>query len=175
MPIRSRIAVAAAVASLVLPVATGALAAGRVAVPCRGSMLAGTFRAVRGSAGAGNISYRLALRNSSTAACFVTGVPTLTLLDSRGKALPTSSRFAGRPGMLTAVMVPLAPGHTAHLTARFSPDVPGPGEPVTGRTCERTAYKIRVVTSGGGATLAPITPPTPVCEHGTMTLTVLTG
>ena len=96
----------------------------------------------------------------------------MTLLDAAGHKLPTSQSFAGRPGMLTAVMVPLTPGKgTATLTARFSPDVPGPGEPVAGRQCERTAYKLRVAPSGGGSVVVPISPPTPVCEHGGLQLT----
>jgi len=61
----------------------------------------------------------------------------------------------------------------AALTARFSPDIPGPGEPQTGRACEPTATKLRVVVSGGGTLLAPISPPTPVCEHGSLQVTNL--
>jgi hypothetical protein len=62
----------------------------------------------------------------------------------------------------------------AQATARFSPDVPGPGEPVSGRQCEPTAYKVRVTPpSGGGTLVAPILPPTPVCEHGTVFLSTL--
>jgi hypothetical protein len=96
----------------------------------------------------------------------------VTLLDASGHKLPTNPTFAGRPGMLTAVMVPLSPGSgTATLTARFSPDVPGPGEPVSGRQCERTSYKLRVSPSAGGSVVVPISPPTPVCEHGGLQLT----
>jgi len=140
--------------------------------PCTGAMLDGTFKAIPGSAGAGNIVYRLRLANTGGAPCFVTGLPGVTLLDARGGKLPTRARFAGRPGMLTAVMVPLRPGSgSATLTARFSPDVPGPGEPVAGRQCERPAYKLRVSPSGGGSVVVPISPPTPVCEHGGLQLT----
>jgi Domain of unknown function (DUF4232) len=172
MPRRTTIAAAAtAAAALALAGTAGSARADR---PCTGAMLAATFKAIRGSAGAGNISYRLAVHNSSKQACFVTGLPTVTLLDSRGKALPTKTSFAGRPGILAAVMVPLKPGGAASLKARFSPDVPGPGEPVTG-VCERTAYTLRVAPSGGGSTLAPITPPTAVCEHGSMSLTSFVG
>jgi hypothetical protein len=70
--------------------------------------------------------------------------------------------------------VRLAPGRTATATARFSPDVPGPGEPTTGPRCEPTAYLLRVRPNGGGTLKAPIRPPTPVCEHGGMTWSVLT-
>jgi hypothetical protein len=139
--------------------------------PCMGAELSGTFRVVPGSAGAGNIVYALRVTNVSTDDCFVTGIPQLTLLSRSGKALPTHVR-PEQPGALTAVRVDLAPGRAAKATARFSPDVPGVGEGHTG-PCEPTAYKLRVGPSGGGSLLAPLQPPTPVCEHGTMTLTPL--
>ncbi len=151
-----------------LPVASGA------ATPCKGSMLSGSFKAVRNSEGAGNIVYRLRLVNTSRSTCFVTGIPGLQLLDKTGKKLPTKTIFDGKPGTLTAIVVPLAHGAAASLTARFSPDVPGPGEPQT-KACEKTAYKLQVKPSGGGATTVAISPPTPVCEHGTLQVRVLTG
>ena len=72
--------------------------------------------------------------------------------------------------------VVLRPGDRAHAFARFSPDVPGQGEPVTAKQCEPTAFEVRVTPPPGGGTLvAPVSPPTPVCEHGGMSLTVLSG
>jgi uncharacterized protein DUF4232 len=140
--------------------------------PCTGSMLSGTFSAIYGSAGAGNISYALRLRNRSRLICFVSGLAGLRLLDRTGRALPTRVEPAFSTG-LTAVRVVLQPGRRARATARFSPDVPGPGEPV-GRTCERTAYTVRVSPPpGGGTLLAPVKPPTPVCIHGRMFLSAL--
>jgi hypothetical protein len=147
--------------------------AAQMASPCTGAELAGTFAAVRGSAGAGNIVYALRLKNRSTAACTVTGIPGITLLDRRGKKLPTHP-FPAHPGALTAVLVTLAPGKTATATARFSPDVPGTGEPVSGRRCEPVAYSLLVRPNGGGTLRAPIRPATPVCEHGGMSWSVLT-
>jgi Protein of unknown function (DUF4232) len=141
---------------------------------CTGGMLTGTFKVIPNSPGAGNIVYRLRLKNSSRATCGVTGLPALTLLDAAGRKLPTHARFSGTPGTLSAVLVTLKPGATATLTARFSPDVPGPGEPVSGRACERTAYKLRVAPSGGGSAVVPISPATPVCEHGGLQITVFT-
>jgi hypothetical protein len=76
------------------------------------------------------------------------------------------------PGALTAVLVRLRLGATAKATARFSPDVPGPGEPV-GKTCEPKAYRLRVTPNGGGTLTVPIQPPTPVCEHGGMSFSAL--
>jgi hypothetical protein len=165
---------ATALTILVLAVFAPFSGASRSGEPCTGAVLTGTFRAVPNSEGAGNIVYKLRLVDSSSQPCFVTGIPGLTLLDASGKKLPTNARFGGRPGTLSAVMVPLTTGHAAGLTARFSPDVPGPGEPVLKNACERTAYKLRVAPSGGGTVVVPIKPPTPVCEHGTLSLTVFT-
>jgi hypothetical protein len=147
--------------------------AAQMAAPCTGSDLSGTFAAVPGSAGAGNIVYALRLKNTSAAACTVTGIPGLTLLDRRGRRLPTHP-FPAHPGALTAVLVTLAPGKTATGTARFSPDVPGTGEPVNRTRCEPVAYNLLVRPNGGGTLRAPILPPTPVCEHGGMSWSVLT-
>jgi uncharacterized protein DUF4232 len=149
------------------------LVAGQMSHPCPAAHLTGTFKSVPGSAGAGNIVYALRLRNTSSAHCYVTGIPGLTLLDRHGKALP-SHPFPSQPGALTAVLVDLAPGKTATATARFSPDIPGTGEPTMGQ-CEPKAYWLRVAPNGGGTLRAPIQPPTPVCEHGGMTWTVLTS
>ncbi len=149
------------------------LVAGQMSSPCTAARLAGTFKEVPGSAGAGSISYALRLRNTSATNCYVTGIPHVTLLDHSGKALP-SHPVPAQPGALTAVLVDLAPGKTATATARFSPDIPGPGEQTTGQ-CERTAYWLRVGPTGGGTLRAPIQPPTPVCEHGSMTWSVLTA
>jgi hypothetical protein len=166
-----RLALAAALAAAA---ATAAHAAPATSLPCRGADLAGTFTHIPNSEGAGQTSYRLRLRNTSTRACFVSGIPSLRLLGRRGRALPTHVRPA-RPGIATAVRVDLAPGAAATATARFSPDVPGPGEPTAGRSCERPAYRVRVTPPpGGGTLLAPVRPPTPVCEHGSMELSLLT-
>jgi hypothetical protein len=150
------------------------LVAAPASTPCRAAALTGSFAAIPGSAGAGNIVYALTLRNTSSRTCFVTGIPALRLLDRGGGPLPTHVRPA-HPGALTAVRVDLAPGRSARATARFSPDVPGRGEPVVGRRCEPLAYRIRVGPTGGGTLRAPIRPPTSVCEHGTMSWTVLTA
>ncbi len=143
------------------------------AAPCRGAQLSGRFKVVPGSAGAGNIVYALRLTNRSGRTCFVSGLAGLRLLDSRGRPLPTKVEPAFRPG-LTAVKVILRRGGTARVDARFSPDVPGPGEPVAGRRCEPVAYRVRVTPPPGGGTLvAPITPPTSVCVSGQISLRAL--
>jgi hypothetical protein len=142
-------------------------------VGCRGGALRGTFAAVPGSAGAGNIVYELRLKNVSSSTCFVSGIPGLRLLTRSGGALPTHAVPANR-GALTAVKVTLKPGASASTSARFSPDVPGPGEGHPG-PCEPVAYKLRVTPSAGGSAVVPVRPATSVCEHGTMTLPALTA
>jgi hypothetical protein len=171
----SRIARAALGAAAIAAIAVPYAGARTASTPCTGSMLGGSFKVIPGSAGAGNIVYRLRVANTGSSTCFVTGIPGLTLLDKQGRKLPTKATFGGRPGTLTAVMVPLSPGTSASLTARFSPDIPGPGEPALMRACEPTAYTLRVAPSGGGATVVPISPPTPVCEHGGMSITGFTA
>jgi hypothetical protein len=138
---------------------------------CTGGDFVGTFSAVPGSAGAGQITYLLALRNRSQRACSVTGIPELQLLGRYGRTLPTHVAPA-RPGIATAALITVKPGGYASVTARFSPDVPGPGEPVSARQCEPTAYKLRVRAQGGGSTVVPVVKPTPVCEHGSLVVSL---
>lgn len=155
--------------ALLAVLASGATAASRD-VSCKGSQLQGTFKVVRGSAGAGSISYALVLKNVSQSTCALTGLPQGRLLGKTGKPLPTHVRPAF-PGALSAVLVRLAPGRSTRATARFSPDVPGVGEPTAGRLCEPTAYAFRVAAQGGGTTRVKLSPPTPVCEHGRLAFT----
>jgi hypothetical protein len=141
--------------------------------PCTASRLSGTFTFIPGSPGAGSVSYLLRLRNRSSNTCFVSGLAQLRLLSKTGRPLPTKVVPAFRPG-LTAVRVVLRPGRSAKAEARFSPDIPGPGEPQTRGPCEPRAYKVRVAPPPSGGTLVgPVTPPTSVCEHGTISLKAL--
>jgi Protein of unknown function (DUF4232) len=157
-----------ALLALVVVVSTVLLARSAGARPaaafCNSLQLTGSFTVVPGSAGAGNIVYALVLRNHSPRSCTVTGLPRVTLLGLHGKTLPTHVRAAS-PNQLTAVLVRLPPGASARATARFSPDVPGPGEQQRG-ACESKAYALAVNVPGGGVTRVPVQPPTPVCEHG---------
>jgi hypothetical protein len=164
----------AAVVSVCL---AGAVAAGGVGRPAArlwsDAMLTGTFSVVPGSAAAGTVDYRLRVRNSSAPECGVTGVPGPSLLDARGRVLETRARFAGPRSSPTAVLVPLGPGRGAALTARLSSGVPG--EPPSVAGCERQAAGLRVLPSGGGPLVVAASPPTPVCEHGSLRLTASTA
>jgi Protein of unknown function (DUF4232) len=164
-----RAAVLAIVAAAALACAAGGHSAG--VVSCKGAQLASKFSYVPGSAGAGNVVYKLTVTNRSSQLCAVTGLPAVKLLGRTGNPLPTHVKAVFRPG-LTAVLVRLAPGGSAKATARFSPDVPGPGEPVSGTRCEPVSYWVRITAPGGGVTKASIKPATPVCEHGTLQMTV---
>lgn len=131
---------------------------------CKGSALTAHFAAVRGSEGAGNIVYKLTLRNHSSSSCSLRGLPVASLRGRTGKKLPTTVTAASQ-GALIGVLVTVAPGQTAFENARFSPDVPGVGEKTIG-ACEPKAYSLVVTPTGGGTTTAKIAPPTSVCEHG---------
>jgi hypothetical protein len=171
VPVRPHLTLAAAALAGLVLVGGGPASTIR---PCTGSMLSGTFSVVDGSAGAGSISYALRLTNRSRQACFVSGLARLRLVGRTGALLPTRVVPAFRPG-LTAVRVVLNAGGHAKATARFSPDVPGPGEGTAG-PCEPTAYRLRVTPPpGGGLLVVRVSPPTPVCEHGGIQLSALSA
>jgi hypothetical protein len=137
--------------------------------PCTGQQLSGTFVLVPGSAGAGQIEYALTLTNTSHGACSVRGVPRATLLSVSAAALPTHVRAAGGNAPIRVV---LQPGASAVAHARFSPDVPGPGDSQSG-ACQPQAHTLQVSPNGGGVTDAAIKPSTSVCEQGTLNFEAL--
>jgi hypothetical protein len=134
--------------------------------PCAAGSLQGSFDAVPGSAGAGQISYRLTLTNTGATPCFVSGIPQVQLLGTTGSALPTSAS-AEPPVPANPPNVSLAHGKSTYAEARFSPDVNGTGDNAPGQ-CQPTATVLRVTAQGGGTIDAPIQPPTPVCERGSL-------
>jgi Protein of unknown function (DUF4232) len=138
--------------------------------PCLASSLAGAFAGVPGSAGAGQITYRLRLTNQGDSTCAVAGVPSVKLLAQDESTLPTNVEPA-RPSDTNAGRVVLSPGDAATADARFSPDVPGTGDDA-GPQCEPKAYTLRV-TIGSGEVDAPVTPATPVCERGSLFFSAL--
>ncbi|MGH2935703.1 MAG: DUF4232 domain-containing protein [Gaiellaceae bacterium] len=135
------------------------------AAPCAASSLQGSFAGVEGSAGAGQITYRLTLTNTGASPCYVIGIPQVQLLGTTGAALPTSS--SAEPGQPAPHRVALQHGDSATADARFSPDVPGEGDSQTAH-CQPAATVLRVIASGGGTVDAPVQPPTPVCEMGSL-------
>jgi hypothetical protein len=150
----------------------GTVAVAGASAACLPGQLSAKMMVILGSAGAGNIEYRLLLKNTSIATCTVSGHPGLKLFGLGGRPLPT--HVTPVPPAAIGVLVMLAPGASAAATLRFSPDVPGPGEQTTG-PCEKTAHvvKVTLASPGSGTLQAPIKPPTAVCEHGSMTETNL--
>jgi hypothetical protein len=163
----TRLAGLCAVAALYFTIAA-AQAAQAATAPCHPAGLRASFRVVAGSAGAGHISYDVRLTNRGTHTCVVSGRPGLRLLDRHGKRLPTTV-VPDRPGSGTAALIRLRPGRTAIAEARIG-RIAGTGEPQTG-PCEPTAYRVRVTLAspGSGSLVGPVSPPTPVCEHGRIT------
>ena len=129
---------------------------------CLGTQLAGTFAEIPNSAGAGQIAYSLDVKNTSSAACTLHGIPQGTLLGETGTPLPTHVKPAGSRGKL----IVLPPGASASAQARFSPDVAGQGDSQSG-TCQPEAHTFQLE-AAGGVTEAPIKPPTSVCQRGTL-------
>jgi hypothetical protein len=139
---------------------------------CTGDAMTGSFAAIRGSEGAGQIEYKLTVKNASPVACFVSGLPNVQLLSQGGVDLPTKV-IALQAGTGTAARIALQPGDSASATARFSPDVNGTGDQTNG-PCQPKASTLRVAL--GGAPLdAPISPPTSVCEQGTLQFSLYTA
>lgn len=128
---------------------------------CKGADLSGRFALVPGSAGAGNVVYRLTVTKRTAGTCFLSGIPQLRLLSRAGKALPTQAMLANR-GMGTAVRVVLRKGDATSLSARFSPDVPP--------ACGVRAWALRVWPGGGGSLTVAVAPATKVCQRGTLQL-----
>jgi hypothetical protein len=142
------------------------------ATACTGDAMSGSFTVIRGSGAAGQISYRLRVKNDSPVACFVSGLPIVQLLDQAGHDLPTNAQPA-QPGQATAARIVLQPGASAVAEARFSPDVPGGSEQTDG-PCEPKAYTLRVSLAGAPLDV-PVTPPTPVCERGTLSFSLFSA
>jgi hypothetical protein len=138
---------------------TGSVASAK---PCMGTQLAGVFVVVPGSAGAGQISYSLTVKNSSQIPCSVQGIPQGPLLGVGGTPLPTHVKSAGGGGR----RIVLPPGASATAQARFSPDVAGTGDSQSG-ACQPAAHTFQL-TASGGVTEASMTPPTSVCQQGTL-------
>ncbi len=136
--------------AVILAVLAGAPQAS--AAGCAG--LSGHFAPVRGSAGAGNIVYTLSVHNGGTASCTLQGLPVLQLYGLTGMTVPThvvrDPRFTPKPFVLR-------PGKTATAMTRFSPDVPGPGEPKgASRRPSLTALRLERVDDRGEKRRLPL-------------------
>jgi hypothetical protein len=117
---------------------------------------------IHGSGSAGHIEYRLTIANHGPSVCLVHEHPGLQLLAADGAHLPTHVRDHGQGGL---TMIHL--GQTVSAKPRFSPDIPGPTEPSRG-PCERAAHHVHVTLSQTVSVVAPVDPPTSVCQRGTI-------
>jgi hypothetical protein len=151
---------AAIVAAALLPPALAAGAATTGGAACAPSSLAVKFVFIPGSPGAGTQEYTLTVTNHGHAACTI-GKLGITLIGATGTKLPTHA-------MTSSHSVTLNGGASAKAVVRFSGDVAGTGETTTG-PCEATAHTMRVTFAGTkGVVTAPISPPTPFCEKGSI-------
>ena len=135
---------------------------------CKAANFTAKMALIRGSQGAGNVLYKLTLKNKGPV-CVLGNHPKLKLLGKSGNQLPTHVVPVGHGGTVT-----LGTDKSAHSTLRFSPDVPGTGEP-TNRQCEPTAHQVAVTLTspGSGTVIGTVSPATAVCEHGGISETAL--
>jgi hypothetical protein len=152
----TRIPLLVLAAVLAATLATGTAAA---AGPCSVAGLRASFSYVPGSNATGHELYRLRITTSGSP-CTLEGAVTLELLGAAGRRLPT--RLHGRIALGTIT----AAGRGVEL--ELSPDLYASGEPARG-PCEPAARRIRVRTAAG-VLGAPVTPPTPVCAFGSLTV-----
>jgi Protein of unknown function (DUF4232) len=146
-----------------LALSAGVSAASSVHVTgCAGSQLSAKLKVIRGSAGAGHVSYALRLTNNGRKTCALGNHVALRLLKANGRSLPTHVVDVDASETST-----IAHGRSLGAELRFSPDIPSGGEPQRG-ACEPAAHKVRVrlVAPGSGTVVAVLNPPTSVCGHG---------
>lgn len=132
---------------------------------CAPSELAGSFKPVFGTQGAGTVTGRIVLTNTTRQPCLVGGYLGLQLVGAGGSLLPTNVLHAAG----TAKSITLDPGSAASAAARFSPDIAGPGDSKTG-PCQPTAISTRVMLPNESGYLVVSGPNTSVCERGTLDL-----
>ena len=129
---------------------------------CTAHDLTGTFQVLQGSAGAGNIVYTLKVTNASQAACTVSGIPDLTVLDASGNRMPSTPSVTTSHGPTVA----LQPGDSATAQVRFSPDV---------TPCDTgTAKTLRVTMPDGSTFDTKFDPATHLCGGGSLQPTPFT-
>jgi hypothetical protein len=126
-------------------------------------MPSGTWKVVPDSQGAGHVAADLAFQNTSSHPCTIAGFPGVSLLASNDHPLPTNVQ---KDTSLAVTTIKVAPGAWVHAEMRYSPNVPGPGEPQSGQ-CEPTAVHALALLPGDSAwTHITLGNPTTVCEKG---------
>lgn len=126
-------------------------------------MPSGTWRVVPASEGAGHVAADLALQNTSGHMCTVSGYPGVSLLASNDRRLPTN---VVKDTAVAVTTVKVAPGAWVHSEMRYSPNVPGPGEPDTGQCEPMTVHALGQLPGDSAWAHITLDNPTPVCEKG---------
>lgn len=127
-------------------------------------MPSGTWRVVPDSQGAGHVAADIALQNTSGHTCTVTGFPGVSLLASNDHPLPTN---VVKDNAVAVKTLTVAPGGWVHSEMRYSPNVPGPGEPQNGGQCEpMTVHALAQLPGSPKWSHITLDNPTPVCEKG---------
>ncbi|MFD0638579.1 DUF4232 domain-containing protein [Catenulispora yoronensis] len=139
-------------------------ARGGVAACTTAEMPGGTWTLVPNSEGTGHVAADIALRNTSGHACTVTGFPGVSLLASDEHPLPTTVvRFPAAPAAVT-----VAPGGWIHSEVRYSPNIPGDGEPATGECEPKTVHALAQLPGDTKWAKITLAAPTTVCEKGSL-------
>lgn len=126
-------------------------------------MPSGIWKVIPDSQGAGHVAADLAFQNTSGHTCTIAGFPGVSLLASNDHPLPTNVL---KNTSLAVTTIKVAPGAWVHAEMRYSPNVPGPGEPQSGQ-CEPTAVHALGLLPGDSAwTHVTLDNPTTVCEKG---------
>jgi len=127
-------------------------------------MPAGTWKLIEGSNGAGHVAADIALQNTSKHSCTVSGYPAVSLLASDEHPLPTNVLHF--PATVTTLTV--APGGWIHSELRYSPNIPGDGEPATGNCEPETVHALAQLPGDSAWAKVTLANPTTVCEKGTL-------
>jgi hypothetical protein len=135
---------------------------------CVASKLKGSFLVIPGSAGAGHVEARVVLTNISSAPCTTFGYVGMQLLGASDTPLPT--HVVRSPGSEPAIT--LAPGGSASATARFSPDIPGPGDAPSG-ACQPVAQGTEITPPNDTHFVVAPGLMSSVCSQGTIDLNPL--
>lgn len=123
----------------------------------------GTWRVVPDSQGAGHVAADIALQNTSDHPCTVAGFPAVGLLASNEHPLPTNVL---KDTSVAVTTTKVAPGAWVHAEMRYSPNIPGPGEPQNGQCEPTTVHALAQLPGDTAWSRITLDNPTPVCEKG---------
>ena len=126
-------------------------------------MPSGSWRVVPDSQGAGHVAADLAFQNTSGHTCTVAGFPGVSLLASNDHPLPTNVL---KDTSVAVTTIKVAPGAWVHSEMRYSPNIPGPGEPQTGQCEPTTVHALALLPGDSAWTHVTLDHPTTVCEKG---------